>query len=220
VFELPTTSVTGEPLKLVPLAAIFSKDRLRPALGDKFKLASALATSIAEFHKVEWLHKNISSANVIFFPPPGSSPEKHITRPYIIGFNHSRPTLGITDGSFDRRYQDHQHPEYLRNQLQYTYKFDYYSFGVVLLEIGYWEPLQDITRGWNYSSEEFRDRLLTNRVPRLKAIMGDVYFNVVDVCLRSAFIVGGESRDGVDSAMLWHLKYDELVVAQLAKCSA
>ena len=223
MFDLLVAPALGDPPTLKPLADLFvprNKRGLRPTLGDKFKLATTLATSIAEFHKVGWLHKNILSANIIFFPPSEGSPVKHITSPYIVGFSHSRPTLGFTDGSFDPKYIDYQHPEYLRNELRFIPKFDYYSLGLVLLEIGYWEPLQDIKGDWNCSSEEFRDRLLTKRVPRLKETMGHIYYNVVDVCLRSAFMVSEGGGDEDDNAASLHVKYQELVVTQLAKCSA
>lgn len=223
VFELPAAPVVEEPLEPVPLAAIFGTHgtgQPRPALGDKFKLAHALAASIAEFHKVGWLHKNISSSNIIFFSPQGSSPEKHISRPYVIGFSHSRPALGITKGYYDIKFNDYQHPEYLKNELRFNSKFDYYSLGLVLLEIGYWESLHEMTQRWRGSSEEFRDRLLKKRVPRLKEKMGDTYFRAVDVCLRSGFEANGESEDGVDGTTALHLEFGKLVVAQLAKCSA
>ncbi|KAI9861845.1 MAG: hypothetical protein M1824_001956 [Vezdaea acicularis] len=228
VFELPAPSVVGEPLKPLTLAKALApltegKERKkRPALGDKFKLASALANSIAELHKVGWLHKNISSSTIIFFPPFGSSPRKHITRPYIIGFSHSRPAFGITQASYDIKWRDYQHPEYLQNKSQFTSKFDYYSLGMVLLEIGYWEPLQQITHDWNCPNEMLRDRLLKEKVPRLKEKMGEIYFEAVNMCLSSKFTARGKSEDEVevDNATAVHLEYEELVVAQLAKCSA
>ena len=210
IFDLPVASALGDPLILKSLADLFvprNKRGLRPTLENKFKLATTFATSIAEFYKVGWLYKNILSANIIFFPPSKGSPVKYITSPYIVGFSHSRPTLGFTDGSFNFKYINYQHPEYFRNELRFIPKFNYYSLGLVLLEIGYWELLQNIKGDWNCSSKEFRDRLLTKRVSRLKETMGYIYYNVVDVCLRSAFIVSEGGGDEDDNAASLHVKY-------------
>ncbi|MCJ1309030.1 hypothetical protein MMC25_002685, partial [Agyrium rufum] len=134
VFAIPTAPAVSEAPEVISLADLFRRDGTatgqRPALGDKFRLAVALTTSIAEFHKVGWLHKNISSANIVFFLRAGSSPETQITKPYIVGFNHSRLIIGITEGSYDIKYKDYQHPGYLRNELRFNFKFDYYSLGL------------------------------------------------------------------------------------------
>lgn len=91
---------------------------------------------------------------------------------------------------------------------------------MVLLEIGYWEPLQQITRDWNCPNDILRDRLLKEKVPRLKEKMGEVYFKVVNLCLSSEFTANGKIEHEVDNVTALHLEYEELVVAQLAKCSA
>jgi serine/threonine protein kinase len=193
-----------------------------PILGDRFKLAHLLAVSVAEFHKVGWLHKSISSSRVVFFPQGDAFPVSCIGQPYVIGFHHSRPgdpfafTLGPAN-DFDER--DYQHPEYLKNRQRYIPEFDIYSLGIVLLEIGLWQSLENMTDGWKGSPEEFREGLLTRRVPGLKQTMGACYFNVVDVCLRGSFGGSPQTRDTAKDEMALYLNFKALVVDQLARCS-
>jgi hypothetical protein len=138
--HLPFPSGEGfsDPITLRTILDSPEHQQKRPMLGDRFKLALALAMSIVEFHKVGWLHKNISSSNVVFFQRDSSTVD-YFAKPYITGFSYSRPdepsafTEGPAEGSDYKYYQD---PEYLKNQLRYRHDFDYFSLGIVLLEIG------------------------------------------------------------------------------------
>ena len=156
VSQYPRSSIVEdskmEELKAITLGNIIddseSRTKRMPALEDRFKLAHALAVSIVEFHRVKWLQRAISSFHVVFFPPEYSSVPDYIAQPYIVGFNHSRPdepcafTEGPGQGS---GLQDYQHPHYQQNRSRYRPGFDYYSLGIVLLEIGLWASLANIT---------------------------------------------------------------------------
>ena len=66
-------------------------------LGIRFDLAKKLMYSIVVLHTCGWLHKNIRSSNIFFFParPVNSGSfnnrQKDIGRPYIMGYGLSRP---------------------------------------------------------------------------------------------------------------------------------
>ena len=66
-------------------------------LGIRFDLAKKLMYSIVVLHTCGWLHKNIRSSNIFFFPPrPANkrsieSRQKDIGHPYIMGYGFSRP---------------------------------------------------------------------------------------------------------------------------------
>ena len=66
-------------------------------LGIRFELAKKLMYSIVVVHTCGWLHKNIRSNNIFFFPPRPTGNEgfktnhKDIGRPYIMGYGLSRP---------------------------------------------------------------------------------------------------------------------------------
>lgn len=66
-------------------------------LGIRFDLAKKLVYSVVVLHTCGWLHKNIRSSNIFFFPArPASNKsikphQKDIGRPYIMGYGLSRP---------------------------------------------------------------------------------------------------------------------------------
>ena len=233
VFNFPDSSTsTHEELKAITLGKIIDSDnrtQQMPVLEDRFTLAYALAVSIAEFHKVKWLHKAISSSHVVFFPPVHSPVADYAGQPYIIGFNHSRPdessafTLGPCEDPYSRNYQ---HPEYLRNRSRYRPDFDYYSLGIVLLEIGLWTSLKKMTGSGRdgesfhrLNAEQFRDRLLKKKVPLLRQAMGTRYYSVVEKCLKADFGASQGSEDNRECGVALHLDFEKLVVERLAKCS-
>ncbi|KIW71202.1 hypothetical protein, variant 2 [Phialophora macrospora] len=168
----------------------------QPFLGDKYHLAHALAETIMEFHSIGWLHENLHSNNVVFFhaesggsgmmiTPDGGT---IITQPYVVGLNKSRPggqawhTEG-PDPSAD--FQNYQHPDYAVTK-HFRNSYDYYSLGLVLLEIGLWTPLM----GWKNNPKyirltpaAFRDALVETYVPRLGPRMGKVYRDIVKLLL-------------------------------------
>jgi hypothetical protein len=131
----------------------------RPSLGSLFDLAQTISQSLLNFHKADWLKRDISSHNVIFFDRRLSNlrgRSRHRSKveepillddlpsPYLVGFNHSRPN---DPGTFTSGGSDllkmYQHPEYANNVKQrFHLSYDYYSVGL-LLEIGLWELLAD-----------------------------------------------------------------------------
>ena len=113
-----------------------------------------------------------------------------------------------------------QHPEYLKHKgkVRYRPQFDYYSLGMVLLEIGHWKPLNQITAKIIGSPEDVLSRLREKHVPELGFTMGATYRDVVDACLSGDFgkpdIVDEDSNFSVGVT----LGFAETVVEQLAKC--
>ena len=66
VYEKPSfADQQQDPVSLSELLADEGVDRM-PDLGDRFRLAYALASVINEFHSMGWLHKNINSSNILF----------------------------------------------------------------------------------------------------------------------------------------------------------
>lgn len=163
--------------------------RSRPLLGDRYKLASALAIAVAEFHKVGWLHKCLSSYSVILFHP-GSTTQFDSTcfrNPSILGFSHSRPdaTNAYTKGPKDNEHEEYLHPDYTERKGPYKASHDYYSLGMILLEIGLWMDVGQFRKDNKiYSPRKLRDELLTRRVPLLGHYMGQGYCEAVRCCLQ------------------------------------
>ena len=243
----------------------FMRANRRPFLGELFNLARCLVQCILQFHKTSWLHKNISSHNIVFF---NTEPLKQETRPetslsalpkepmlslqqkgkagflkkrftkktpsrtlevenndartasrstssfptlalsmkakenitvdltawYLIGFNHSRQNTpkALTQGpSTDPQQIQYQHPNYTQG-ISFNPLFDYYSLGLVLLEIGLWKPLSHIgnERLGSLTPKQQQRLWRDDFLPRLGESMGETYRDAVGWCLRC-----GEGND-------------------------
>jgi serine/threonine protein kinase len=156
-----------------------------PSLTTRFSLAKALVSAIHKLHSVSWMHRKISSENVVFFQSLHGLPREvtatssagsyDFRNPYLDGFKYSRAAHWLFDGKpfeqsssgndqytlFLRFLKDaHQHPSYLFHKqygtkkiyklkgLQHCgyhrFRHEYYSLGLILLEIGLWLPLRNL----------------------------------------------------------------------------
>jgi hypothetical protein len=113
------------------------KKRELPALEKRFKLAFTLSNAIYEFHRVEWLYKEIASSNVAFFSDIGAPYTQRVNRSYLIGFHHSRPEepSAFTEGIPASNNKDYCHPQYRKDRRNYRPEYDYYNLSLVLLKI-------------------------------------------------------------------------------------
>lgn len=179
-------------------------------LEDKFRIARCLAESISQLHTHGWLHKNIHTRNIIFFPNSKKlSSSTKLGQPYLIGFQHSRPDGEIWYSDMDPSAEvptEHRDPRYNPGSNRFQRMFDYYSLGIVLLEVGFWEPIgQFRARHRNLSKTAFRDTLVQKYIPKLGFKMGTTYMEVVADCLRSSFGESAQSRDEseIEGGFFW-----------------
>jgi len=219
LYDLPFSNVN-----LITLVDLIKQTQLRatrPLLEDVYAIAYSLASSVLEFHKAGWLHKSISPFNLIFIldqpkPVPGS-----ISPPYLIGFNHSRQSneFAFTEGPCDDvDVRDYHHPEYREGGTKRRFQehFDYYSVGIVLLELGLWKPLRKLIRGKDTCTpRQIRDYLLEESVPLLGSYMGGIYRDAVVACMSGN--VPQEREKGAPAA--WEA-FEATVVGPLLKCLA
>jgi hypothetical protein len=69
----------------------FASTKLQiPNLEDRHHLARALATSLHQLHCAGWIHRKISSYNILFFFY-GSNGKVYLKRPYLCGWQYARP---------------------------------------------------------------------------------------------------------------------------------
>lgn len=90
------------------------------------------------------MSRNLHSNSIIFFParytPPRGLPGPEPGYPQGLGYNEP---VFVGLGSFDINLDYYQHPDRRRDpSMRYSRAFDIYSLGCLLLEIGYWKPLQ------------------------------------------------------------------------------
>lgn len=231
VFGLPTVpqdqkspSHQHRLISLADLIADTRKRMLRPDLGAKFRLAESLAAAVLDWHKVGWIHRGISAFGIVFF---GTSPEywlESIKEPFFLGFQYSRPnepntfTLGPPE---NRELLDYCHPTYLEGSSRHVPEFDYYSLGLVLLEIGHWKKLESIVSKFadeDQSPTKMREWLLQNPVEELHMVMGRIYQEAVRTCLTF------KRESSLDQKYLIPVgvqeEFEEKVVANLRICRA
>ena len=211
------------------------KQEDRPSLEQRFQLARALAGSVLMFHTVSWVQKSISSFNVAFFHPSGKSWLTAIADPYFFGFLHSRSsgedsfTEGPIKNPYHQDYLYYQHPEYRvvgPKNPRYRAEYDYYSLGLILLEIGLWKPLRKVletlknaSTSDSHSPSQLNALLLQKCVPLLRHSMGTRYQKIVETCLRGLFEEVPSELDERTRQSILCQSFFSLVVERLAKCN-
>ena len=144
-----------------------------PTLHDRFHLAASLTNSLLQLHAAKWLHRSLSSANVIFLrrpstaQPGGNNNKSLFEDHFIVGFGYSREdapgalSLPVSTTASEVAYQD---PDLAAAPRQgYRAAFDAYSLGVILLEIGFWRSVDGFLKP-QYTAAQNRDRLLKYRL--------------------------------------------------------
>ncbi|KAJ4986067.1 hypothetical protein SVAN01_08440 [Stagonosporopsis vannaccii] len=201
-----------------------------PPLADRITLMRLVSETVERLHAVNWLHKGLQSANILFFKRPTG--DINFANPYISGFEYSRPATreDMTQRPSDDLAADlYRHPKTQSgsHSAGFLKSFDLYSLGVVLLEIAYWQPIEDIL-GINMNevrprhTEAVRRRLLAQEErfqSHVRAHLGVAVESVIWACLKgpSGFGLAEEcdERDAsVGATLQW--EFGERVVKKLA----
>lgn len=137
VFESPPDSISG-PRSLLTLYSTHTA-----FLSDRIQVAQKLSQWLLCFHTVNWLHKGLRSDSVLFFP----STERDLGRPYVGGFEYSRPASDQFASMPPPDNEDramYTHPKYLETLSGFRKTYDIYSLGIILVELAYWQPIERI----------------------------------------------------------------------------
>jgi hypothetical protein len=206
LYELPANefksgfAITLSELLSASLTPKTAESAIAPLKG-KLKLANALALFFGHFHAMGWLHESFNSKNILI---PATSDElfnlsTSWSQPYVVGLQKSRPegksyhTEGPSD---DNSLVDYEHPDY-RKKGRFLREYDYYSLGMVLLEIGLWFPVKAWSQRQDYRQlrpEQFRQLLISKYAPRLKDRMGQIYWDTVVTCLDGSLSTADPTR--------------------------
>ena len=198
-----------------------------PSLGDRLALACAIAESVFYLHTVSWLHKDITSDNIIFVQSHSMEDSGNykqvpeITSPILSGFDYSRPDL-VDERSF--RYntvvanQLYRHPDLLQLKTRRSQKsHDLYSLGVVLVEVALWQTIEAIVGievrqsqvleiGRKLSTLDEKDNPLRQR---LAAQVGDGFVGVISRCIAGGKSMGISSgSEETDPEMRTHMQQE------------
>jgi serine/threonine protein kinase len=194
VYQLPSLARSTDPMNLVQIISQTQSRTRQPSLTKKFNLAFSLVSHVLDFHLGGWLHKNICSFNIICFPEVFDNLAQSLCSPYFIGFNHCRLNNENAFTVPSGLELEYQHPTYLENTRRslsdpenraprFQQEFDYYSVGLVLMEIAFWRPLNEITQKIRGEPEKLVADLLETHIPLVKTYMGDSYGDAVRFCL-------------------------------------
>ncbi|KAK4188319.1 hypothetical protein QBC35DRAFT_208831 [Podospora australis] len=200
-------------------------------LGLRFKIAKKLLDSLHLMHTGNWIHRKIRSDHIIFFPSQARDGEPDPTRldfdtPLLVGFHAPRLELDVGAGYEAPKPLEHirplqpianminnktriiavdayQHPDHRRNvDAPYRRQYDLYSVGVVLLELGLWDTVENLekrdiaARGYHPTvvpsvNDILKDAdVIAAAAKKLDSITGSIYANVVRDCLSLKPIVG------------------------------
>ncbi|KAF6218527.1 hypothetical protein HO133_005876 [Letharia lupina] len=203
VFEKPENSASPVSLRQIMFT------RPKASLTDRISLAHKLSTCVLYLHAVNWLHKGLRSDGVIFFP---DSDTPSITEPYVTGYEYARPDKDGQTTTTTVEFADYLmlyvHPNYQGSDAKGTYRktFDIYSLGIILLEIAYWKPIEQILDIDTHTAKPaqlkaVRERLLepgSGYLAFVKENLGERYYTAVKSCIegRAAFGIGTDEVEG------------------------
>ncbi|KAL8835135.1 MAG: hypothetical protein Q9170_003440 [Blastenia crenularia] len=208
-----------------------------PDLGDRFELAKVLVSTVFEILNIGWLHKNIQPKNVLIWPKSGTKDAWDYSKPYLVGFDISRPNQPgeVSEKPLSNPDDDiYRHPDYrTHNSRPFLPSFDMYSLGILLFEIGTWRTVgyQGVRRSSRPSLETHKSDpnfiekvVMDGPVMDLKRHMGAKYRDAVVACLNQEFDAIWDQETVFDSpeARLqdFQTEVQMKVVDAIAVCSA
>ncbi|KAF3799068.1 hypothetical protein GCG54_00001172 [Colletotrichum gloeosporioides] len=196
IFKVPNDKIGWKPFLL---SGILGK--VKVPLETRYRLAHDICEALLQLHSIGWFHKNMKSDNVLIFSSNDqksvnnrtegrTEPVYDFERPYLIGFDCSRPEEAETRGTvdFDVDANIYRHPDRWGRPLRFTRQHDIYALGIVLMEIGMWRTLPSMDSAQKgFASvkdpERLRKFLLTSAMPRLAHATGSRYADAVRSCL-------------------------------------
>ena len=177
-----------------------------PSLENRFKLACNVASSVLHLHEISVVHRNLNSNNLLFFLHRHALATQGriwktpiIRKPYLTGFHQSSCIVSGSEadvpflGLYHHPMLSHGHGSV------YELAHDYYSLGLILLEIGLWMPIGKFWKS-RYSLWDFKARLQDIYLKKLLAKCGDGYMNAVLACITAADLLQhGENDERVNA---------------------
>ncbi|THX63932.1 hypothetical protein D6D08_08105 [Aureobasidium pullulans] len=187
-------------------------DEPRIGVGGQCMIARQLAESLLYVHAVNWLHKGLRSAGILFEKSAVNSVED-FGRLLVSGFGFSRPS----DHSFttsgpprDTKWSLYCDPGYLNINRKKGYRksYDIYSLGIILIEIAHWKPIDKILQSLHSGrdsalgeqGQDDRVRIIESGtvLRQVRKNMGKRYADATRACIQGVTAFG--LQDGVDES--------------------
>ncbi|KAF2840453.1 hypothetical protein M501DRAFT_932292 [Patellaria atrata CBS 101060] len=192
--------------ELQSLLWVLEKGR-KPPIAIRFQLAQDLAACISSLHAVNWLHKGLRSASVLFLKLTAN--DDSLGNMYLSGLEYARldesgcPTTGPP---LSQDWAVYSHPEYVDGN-RFRKSYDIYGLGIVLMEIALWEPAEKLftayqpsslvhetagSDGNTVSSKQIHEIIFSENdglLQRVRMNMGSKYYSATKACVEgmSAF---------------------------------
>ncbi|KAI5805055.1 hypothetical protein EDC01DRAFT_641830 [Geopyxis carbonaria] len=194
-------------------------------LGTRFRLAKLLAAAVHAAHTAGTTHKNIRASSVYFFPEesadgdggPSKSRRKALDKPCLLDWGYVPTHIAPDAGTAVARVDPYHHPRRAKAAAGqvFLHSWDVYALGLVLLEIGLWQPLEAFMEELDDGAgpDAWRTHIMTRCVPDLRAQCGGIYESVVRKCLDLHY-PGGEREVEVEKTLCWD------ICARLMLCNA
>ncbi|KAI0170412.1 hypothetical protein BJ166DRAFT_515944 [Pestalotiopsis sp. NC0098] len=158
----------------------------------RLNLAKKLSEAVFFLHTAGFVHKNITVTSIaVITRRDDASPNSGMGDPYLMGFDMIRSNDGITmlEGASQGTVASwnlsvFHHPDRLKgdNVKRYIKNYDVYSLGVVLLQIGLWEPIVSVTKSLTPDYAKWPEELCDIST-QLVLTMGSRFQRVVSWCL-------------------------------------
>lgn len=195
---------------------------VRISLDQRLQLAYKLAEAVFFLHTADFLHKNITSSSVVVFENLECSDDSEdlvgshsdLANAYLMGFDlirgaETRTTKeGAVKEADDVRsiweFDVYQHADRQQGKMapRYTKVYDVYSLGVVLLEVGMWQPLSEIAPDLGKTEPRYWPTKLSEiSTTSLKLRTGEKYSRLVSWCLAVSGDDGMKETDFIEHVL-------------------
>ncbi|KAF2114018.1 hypothetical protein BDV96DRAFT_522625 [Lophiotrema nucula] len=237
VFELPSFVYSGtsdmhkaeEDLRPVTLLSVLqtgsksmhNSNSATPPLEDRFRLAFTLALTFSKVHGDHFVHKDVNSSNILVFrkskrQSTNSRALQYALRSPVICSFDLFTEYDIEPSNTMQSLNIYRHPEDPKftgdKTKEYGPQFDLYSLGLILLEIGLWQPLSDLWKA-KYTLADFKQRVEEVYIRRLASKCGTAYMQVV----RDCFWATDRIASGAESLQNFSQLYNRILI-RLQRC--
>ncbi|KAF2232015.1 hypothetical protein EV356DRAFT_518054 [Viridothelium virens] len=218
-FEIPVRFQDPEP-EYRSLSDLLKNPRNlgRPSLDARLKVAHILAKAVQSWHNIGWVHEGISSSHILFFVSHQIRAVVY-DEPFLQGFDLARPNVAPSIGRYvdDITFNVYRHPARQGPSREGHRKVhDFYSLGVVLLELGLWQDANAIVmpkRGERLEVSTMQEKLQAAARDRLPHYAGVSYEKAVTACLSGQPAVEKDDRNESELAKT----FKKLVIDELAQ---
>ncbi|KAI9857116.1 MAG: hypothetical protein M1813_008607 [Trichoglossum hirsutum] len=229
----PESNPNQDPVNLFDLLTNTNKSSDIPDLDDRFELAKSLVSTVFEFHNMGWMHKNLQSKNILFWPRDDQQGQPNFRKPYLLGFDTSRPNQPgeVSEKPLSSPEEDlYRHPHYKGSDPRpFKPPYDIYSLGILLFEIGMWRIVSyqsgrssqsSIRRAVSLSDPQFIQKVVMGPVKDLGRYMGANYRDAVLACLNLDFDRVWDESEDAERTLKFQGEVQNKIVDPIAFCRA